>query len=38
MQLVSSEPHPRYINLDARDYACICGENAGNFVAHKDGR
>jgi hypothetical protein len=33
MRLVSSEPHHRYINIEARDYACDCGENAGHIVA-----
>jgi hypothetical protein len=33
MRLVSSEPHHRYINIESRDYACDCGENAGHIVA-----
>jgi hypothetical protein len=32
MRLTSVEPHQKYTNLDVREFACDCGETAGDIV------
>jgi hypothetical protein len=36
MRLMRIGPHPRFINLDERSFACVCGAKINDAVARVD--
>jgi hypothetical protein len=36
MRLLRIQPHPRFVNLDERFFACTCGEEVSDLLARQD--